>query len=55
MKTPFKSMLASAVFGASLLVGGTATAVDWKMATPWGGGVLLEEMKQFAGKIKRCD
>ena len=52
MKTPFKSMLASAVFGASLLVGGTATAVDWKMATPWGGGVLLEEMKQFAGKIK---
>ena len=22
------------------------------MATPWGGGVLLEEMKQFAAKIK---
>ena len=52
MKLPFKSTLASAVVGVSFLVGGTANAVDWKMATPWGGGKFLEEMKRFSEKVK---
>ena len=52
MKFSLTKSVAGAVFGAGLLFSGTAGAVDWKMATPWGGGVLLEEMKQLAVKIK---
>ena len=52
MKFNLSKSVAGAVFGAGLLFSGSAGAVDWKMATPWGGGVLLEEMKQFAAKIK---
>ena len=52
MKFNLSKSVAGAVFGAGLLLSGSASAVDWKMATPWGGGVLLEEMKQFAAKVK---
>ncbi len=52
MKFSLTKSVAGAVFGAGLLFSGSAGAVDWKMATPWGGGVLLEEMKQLAVKIK---
>ena len=51
----FKSMLASAVFGASLPLAVPLRPSTGRWPPPWGGGVLLEEMKRFRRKNQRCD
>ena len=54
MKFNFKKTAVSTLVGAGMMFAGSASAVDLKMATPWGGGVLLEEMKRFAVKVKEA-
>ncbi len=53
MKSKLMKLAAGAVVGAGLVAsGGAAKAAEWSMAAPWGGGVFLEDAKEFAEMVK---
>ncbi len=52
-----QTKIISAALGAAMCVGlaassGVAKAAEWSMAAPWGGGVFLEDAKEFAEMVK---
>jgi len=55
MVTNFKKLAIGAAVGLGLAMASTGTAqaqANWSMAAPWGGGVFLEDAREFAGLVK---
>jgi len=55
MKSVFRTLVTSAVIGVGMMLasGAAHAQANWKMATPWGGGVFLEEAKTFAKLVEQ--
>ena len=54
MKSKLKNLLMGTVVGAGMALASTAAhaQANWSMAAPWGGGVFLEDAKEFAKMVK---
>ena len=55
MKSNFTKLVLGAITAASIAMSGSAQAqkANWSMATPWGGGVFLEEAKRYTNMVEK--
>jgi TRAP-type mannitol/chloroaromatic compound transport system substrate-binding protein len=54
MKTTFKTLVTGAAVGVGMMLATSAAhaQTNWSMATPWSGGVFLEEAKRFTSAVE---